>query len=388
VSSTFLLARRYLAFHRGRTLILVSCIALTCLLPLAVEWLVGTYSRELQARAAATPLVVGRKGSRFDLVLNTLYFRGRVPEPLGLAEVDRLLQSGYGTPIPVLARNTAGGYPLVGASPEYHRFRGLRARSGRLPVLLGECAVGAEVAARSGLGVDDRLLTDRDNLYAIDQGYPLKMRVVGVLADSGTPDDRAVFASLETVWIAEGIGHGHGDARTRAPEQVIRKDGQRIVLDSSVVEFQEITPENIDTFHFHEDREQLPVTAVIVVPKDARSATILKGRYRVAEREQLLEPGEVVAEISDFVFRLKAFFDANVALVAVATAMFLGLIVALSVRVRRREFETLRRIGCARGKIVRLVATELALIVAAGVVVAAALAAVLVRAVGAVQDVI
>lgn len=373
---TLLLARRSIAHHKGRSAILVACIALTCLLPIAVEALVAVFGEQLRARAEATPLVVGAKGSRFDLVLNTLYFRGRVPEALPIRELEVVRKDGLALPIPVLARDTAGGWPLCGTTPDYFRFRGLRPAVGELPLSIGECVVGAAVAARDRIGVGDRLLTDRQSLYAIEAGYPLRMAVVGVLAETGSADDAAVFASLETVWIAEGLGHGHADARTQDPERVMTRDGDRgVVLDSGVFEYQEVTPQNVETFHFHDAAGELPVTAIIAVPRDSKASTILKGRYRVAERSQLLEPREVVEEISDFVLRLKTFFDANVLLVGLSTVLFLGLVVLLSVRVRQREIETLAKVGASRAAIAGTFATELGLVVAAGVLLAAVLAA-------------
>lgn len=374
---TLLLARRSLAHNRLRTAILIACMALTCLLPIAVEGLVAVFGGSLRARADATPLVVGAKGSRFDLVLNTLYFRGRVPEPLPIGELEAVRDDGLALPIPLIARDTASGWPLVGTTPDYFRFRGLLAARGELPLTIGECVLGATVAERQGLDVGERILSDRRSLYAIDEGYPLRMEIVGVLEETDGPDDAAVFASLETVWIAEGIGHGHGDARTQDPARVIKEDEDRgVVLDSGVFVYQEITPENIDSFHFHEDAGLLPVTAIIAVPRDDKASTILKGRYRVAESAQILVPREVVDEIADFVLKLKTFFDANVALVGLATVLFLALVVMLSIRVRQREIETLVKIGASRGAIARMFAVELGLVVAAGVLLAAALAAV------------
>src|SRR5690606_3601034 len=200
--------------------------------------------------------------------------------------------------------------------------------------------------------------------------------------ETGGPDDGAVFSSLETLWIVEGFGHGHAGAEQQDPARVMRRDGERVVLDSGVFEFQEITPENAGTFHFHEDARALPVTAIVVVPRDAKSATLLKGRYRVAATTQLLEPSEVIDEILGFVLELKTFFDANALLVGVATLLMLALVVALIVRVRQREIETLVRIGASRGAVVRLFATELGLVLAVGLLTAAAAAAAVVAVAG------
>ena len=77
--SSLTLAVRFLRHHPLRTALLVLCVTLTGLLPLAVNLLVDRYAAGLQERARSTPLVAGARGSRYDLVLNALYFTGRVP---------------------------------------------------------------------------------------------------------------------------------------------------------------------------------------------------------------------------------------------------------------------------------------------------------------------
>ena len=66
---TLLLAWRYVAYHKVKTAILIACITLTTYLPVVVHGLISRLERELTARAASTPLVIGAKGSRFDLTL-------------------------------------------------------------------------------------------------------------------------------------------------------------------------------------------------------------------------------------------------------------------------------------------------------------------------------
>jgi len=56
---------------------MVFSIAVAVFLPLAVNLLVRDYQRDLLARANTTPLIAGAPGSRLDLVLHTLYFRGK-----------------------------------------------------------------------------------------------------------------------------------------------------------------------------------------------------------------------------------------------------------------------------------------------------------------------
>jgi len=382
MKGVFLLAWRHLSYHRGRSALLTLCILLSALLPVAVQMLVDTYGRALVARAQSTPLVVGAPGSRYDLVLNALYFRGRPPRTTSMAEVEELELGGLGLALPLLARRSARDFPVVGCSHDYYAFRGVTFASGDAPLVLGDAVLGSRVARHLGLGVGDHLLTDRGSLYELSSGYPLRLEIVGVLAPTGSADDGAVLVDIQTAWIIEGIGHGHTAAEGASPDEILESQGGAVALNASVVEYTEITPDNIDSFHFHAAPDELPLTAVLVVPRDSKEATLLKGRYRVSDDAQLLVPTEVIDELMGFVFRIKAFFDANVILVSIATILFLVLVVLLDLRARTREIETLRRIGCARGTLIGVLATEMGLILTTALAAAGLLAMLLVWYVG------
>ncbi|MCU0728239.1 MAG: hypothetical protein MUE73_21025 [Planctomycetes bacterium] len=373
---TFRLSWRYLAHHRLRTILLVLAVAIVFFLPLAVSLLVGHYETELAARAERVPLVAGAKGSRFDLVLCSLYFKGHIPDDLTMAEVEALRDTGLATAVPLVVKRTAKGYPVVGTTLDYFDRMGLEVAEGSPPARLGDAVVGFEVARTLGLRPATGLVTDVDKLYDISSTYPLRLRVTGVLADSRSPDDLAVFVDVKTAWVIEGIGHGHVTPVEAKDESGIleRRPGE-VVFNDSIVKYIEITPANIDSFHFHGDPATFPVTAVLAWPVDAKSGTILKGRYAVSTTAQMLVPTAVIGELLGFVFRIKRFFDANFVLVATATALFLALIVLLSLRIRKREIDTLTRIGCSRFTVLRLQATELLIVLGFGAVVAGLLSA-------------
>ena len=368
-----LLAFRYTAYYRVRSAILVVCLSIAIFLPAAVHLLVGRYNRIMIERADRTPLVIGAHGSVYDLVLSTLYFKGRLRQHLTMAQVDVIRDGGLATPVPLYVRFTAGGRPIVGTTLDYFQFRELRARHGTLPQVLGDVVLGAAAARRLGLGVGDKLLSDDEKLYDISSSYPLLMRVVGVLEESGTADDLVVFADVKTTWIIEGIGHGHLDARSVTDPAMLRGASQdNLVMSGAVVQYTEITAEDLDSFHFHGDEETFPITAVIALPRDAKSATILKARYRLAEDAQAVVPRKVVRQMMDIVFRVKRFFDAVFAMVLASTVLFLLLVMLLSLRIRRREFQTLHKIGCSRSTVFALYAAEITLLLMASLAVAGA----------------
>lgn len=376
------LAWAYVVFHKVKTVILTAALTLTIVLPLTAQWLIAHYGDALMARARATPLIVGAKGNRFDLVLKALYFGSAKVDVVHMSEVESLRAGELGMPIPLHLRYTAGNkYPVVGTSLEYFEFRGLRVCAGTLPLELGQAVLGSAVAADLRLGPGDHIFSDQRSLYDISKTYPLKMHVVGVLAESGSPDDQAVFIDIKTAWIIDGITHGHQDVTSGADDSVIlSRSDDKVVTNASIVEYNEVTPENIASFHTHAGPDKLPLSAIIVLPVDHKSATLLKARYNVSEAQRMLVPEVVITELMGLVFKVKRFFDANFALITISTILFIILVVLLSRRIRAREMETMYKIGCSRMTVFWLQATELAIVLLLGVALAGMLSVVMVLA--------
>ena len=196
------------------------------------------------------------------------------------------------------------------------------------------------------------------------------MRITGVLAESGGPDDTAVFCDVKTTWILEGLAHGH-QAAEELPEKVLfgKKDNQ-VHVNAAMVQYQEVTDENFDSWHFHENSELLPLTAILVAPPTAKKATILKARIKVAREWRMDAPTEVIDELLRFVFQIKQVLDTIALVLGACTVLLLALILGLSMRLRRAEMQTLENIGCGRGAVAKLYGYELGMLVALGVTVA------------------
>ena len=103
------LAVRYMLFHRWRTIVLILGLTLTLFLPTSIHFLVDNFERSLWARSDRTPMVVGAKGSRFDLVLHALYFRAKTPELISMAAMQDIAASGFGSAFPIYATFRARG---------------------------------------------------------------------------------------------------------------------------------------------------------------------------------------------------------------------------------------------------------------------------------------
>ncbi len=211
------------------------------------------------------------------------------------ADDARVSATGLARAIPLYTRFHVRGHTIVGTSLDYFGFRTLQIAEGRALAVIGECVLGAEVGRRLG-----------------------------------------------------------------AVPGVLRREGTNIVANASVLQYNEVTPDNIDSFHFHGDPNTFPITAVIAVPHDAKSSALLQGRYLGDdELVQIVRPIEVMDELLQTILTVQSFVVTAVVIVGLATLATATLVFMLSLRLRRREIETMVKIGGSRASIFAVLATEI-----------------------------
>jgi len=365
------LAWRYLRHHRSKTLLLVLSLSVFLGLPLVMRAMSAVIQQSLMARAESTPLLLGKKGSSLDLVVEALYFQAKGVEALTAADASEVDDTGLAQAIPMRTGLLAQQFPLVGTSLDYFSFRGLRTADGRALATLGECVVGADVAAALDLRPGDSILTSPSTLFDLAGVYPLRLQVVGILRPSYGPDDRAVFVDVKTAWVAEGLGHGHQDIATAGADVLLKRKDGAATANAKLVQYNEITDANADTFHFHGDPASYPLSAVIVAPNDDKAGVLLRGRFVNDPARQLLRPAQVVEGLNAQIFRFERVLQIIVWTVGLATALMFTLVMVLSWRLRADELRTMARLGCSRWKAVQIMGAEVFLMVGTSVALAA-----------------
>ncbi len=227
--------------------------------------------------------------------------------------------------------------------------------------MLGECVIGAQAARRLGVRVGDKIPVSSSTAFLLDNP-PLRLRVAGILAGKESPDDEAIFVSLETAWIIEGLGHGHAQAAQHGSPEA--------------KSYTDITQENVGSFHFHGSRDKFPITAILVVPESQKAETILLGQYfSDDETAQIVRPGEIMEGLLRRVLMIRSYLIVVIALVSLVTLLLMALVIALSIRLRRAELVTMTKIGCSRFMIASILGSQLAIVFLASFILAAALTA-------------
>jgi len=367
------LAVQVLKASPGRSLVLVLGLTVALFLPV-LTWLVSEQvEQRLLSRSRSSPVLLGHKGNEFDLVMNALYFRGQVRDPIPMAARDEVAERGYGRAVPLYVAYSAGGAPLVGTSLDYFEQRGLALSQGRMPAILGEVVAGASVGRDFALEPGDKLRSDTTNLYNLAGSYPLLLRVTGVLAASGTADDEALFSDVKTTWVLDGNIHGHDEVTRDDALNPEAGEGENLEATAAVFIVAEIDDANLDSFHMHGDPGEAPLSSVLVFPRDQRAHDQLLGDYALDERYQAVIPEQVVGTILGIVLRLRRGLELYFGLVAASTMAFFGLVLVLSLRLRRAELSLMRRLGCSRLTVAANVAAEVGMLVLAAVALTTAL---------------
>jgi putative ABC transport system permease protein len=365
------LAWRYLAYDKIRTAILILALTVTFFLPVAVRLITEVSEDYLTGRSDSTPLVLGARGSSLDLVMSALYFK-EIPagEKLLWADIEALKDTELAHAVPIHSRYTAQGFPVIGTNLGYFSFRNLEMGTGRMFASIGECILGSEAAERLGLSAGDKIITDSENPFDLAGTYPLRLSIVGVLDSSAGWDDKAIFCDIKTAWVIGGSGHGHEDlAQSKNTSAILKQDGDNIVANAALVQYNEITPDNIKDFHFHGDIGNLPVTSSIVLPHDAKSEALLLGRYGESGNAlQLVEPDKVIVRLLDTLFRIREILGMVMSVTITVTLLAVAFILALTVRLRKAESETLYKIGGGRSLLIVLTTVETVIVAIAALI--------------------
>jgi putative ABC transport system permease protein len=375
------LAWKYLKYNWIKTVVLIASISLILFLPLGLQLIVDQGSEMLTERAESTPLLIGAKGSAVDLTLSALYFKQPILESIPFEELKKINNTTLALAIPLNLQYNVRGFRIVGSSLEYLEFRNLSLKQGRLYSMLGECVLGSRVAEQLDVKINDFILSSPAGAFDVAGSFPLKMKVVGILNPSGKNEDEGVFVDIKTSWVISGLAHGHMDMRTPEAESgILQREGDNIVANASVLSYNEITDENIDSFHFHGNIDTFPLDAIIAVPKDRKSAILLRGRYEEEGNDvQILIPLKVINDLLDTVASVKNYILAGSVVVGFATLMTAVLVFMLSVRLRQREIMTIRKIGGTTRRMKAILATEIIIVLASSIIFALILTVVVSR---------
>ena len=359
MSPMFVLALRSIGNRRLSVALTVIAVALSVALLLGVERLRNDAREGFAQTISGTDLVVGARGGALQLLLYAVFHIGNASNNVSWPSIQHIAAlPQVKWLVPISLGDSHRGMRVVGTTAEFFTHyrhgdrRTLGFAAGRAfaaaPDGLFEAVIGAEVAARFAYRVGQQIVLSHGSLggeggprFADHADKPFT--IVGVLAPSATPVDRAVLVGLE------GIEAIHVDWHGGAPIPGVS-----------------IRPEHVRKF----DLSPKSVTAALV-GLDSRIAVFRVQRQINSFANEPLTailPGATLQELWALVGIAERALLAVSALVVVVGLAGLVAVVVASLGERRRELAILRALGASPMQIFALLALESVLLSLAGIV--------------------
>ncbi|MCA9115801.1 MAG: ABC transporter permease, partial [Planctomycetaceae bacterium] len=196
-------------------------VALGVMLMVAVLVIFGVVRESFNQSASGYDFVVGPKGSRLQLVLNTVFRVGAPIENLPWSfyehlQKDRRLEEVV--PFALGDVTEEGSFPIVGTTSRYFEIeympkKQFRIRGNRMTNAF-DAVIGSQVARQNGwdLGSEFKLIHGGAETGHV---HDEKFTVVAVMAPTGTPNDKTCFVNLEGFYLVEGHDKPVGEAISR-----------------------------------------------------------------------------------------------------------------------------------------------------------------------------
>jgi putative ABC transport system permease protein len=318
LSASYLRSR---PLHTALSLILLSLGVATIVLLLLV---VGQLEERMNRDARGIDLVVGAKGSPMQLILSGIYHldapTGNVPLAAAQSlEKNRMVKKA----IPLALGDSWKGYRIVGAGHGYPNHYGAAMAAGRLWEKPMEAVLGAEVAARSGVGVGGKFAGAHGIGGEGDEHKEAPYTVVGVLKETGSVLDRLVLTSIESVW--------HVHEEHQGPQDEADRKAMEADREVTVVLLQYASP-----------------LAAATLPRQINSKSELQAASPALETARLFRIIGVGAEA------LHAF--AVILMIAAGLSVFIALYTALEER--RYDLAVMRTLGASPRRLFGLLLLE------------------------------
>ena len=297
-------------------------------------------------------VIVGAKGGKLQLVLNTVYHLSTPVENVPYSVLRSLTDGPYKAfvkkAVPYCLGDNYEGQRVVGTVPallgdsEFAPGRRYAFRAGRNFAADGyfEAVVGALAADRAGLKVGD---TFRPTHGVADDGQGHKhdaFTVVGVLEPSGTPNDRAIFINIEGFYLLKD----HAKPPATAP------------------------PVHDEHEHEHEGHghhpEPLPedqreLTAVLVRTSSPSASIRLPNLINEGSVAQAVMPVREIRGLFDaIVGPIESVLLALTVLIVIVSGIGVSVSIYTSMSARRREIAVMRALGARRSTVRTIVLLE------------------------------
>ncbi len=300
-------------------------VVLSVVLSASVALLAFNVSRQVREGIVGTAgyydIIIGPSGSSTQLAMNTMFFTDK---PLGTIPFDvyeELRDSPFtNAAVPFTMGDSFNGAKIVGTTSDY--LNGKALSKGAMFEETFEAVIGSAVATRYGLDIGDSMITSHGLMSSGAKHDANPLKVVGILKETHTAYDNAVFTHYESVWAL----HEHSE---------------------------EHEGEEADE-HEHEHEHEGSVCAVLVKSKSFNDYSKLEKAYSADSSLLFINPSTVLREVLSNVDLTSKIVYALCAVILVMNIFVISVITLLNMYDAKKEIALMRLIGIGMSRIQQL----------------------------------
>lgn len=370
----------YLWNRKLPTLLTIASVALAVGLISSVLTLRDETRRRFEEEGRIFDVVVGAKGSPLQLVLCTTYFMDVPTGNIYYEDFERLrTHEDVRAAFPIGLGDTFRGFRIVGTTADLldYEWESADASTRIKPFVLAEgrkfeapmeAVVGSTVARVEKLKLGDTFVgvhgfmpADKGGHVHADHPYT----VVGILEPSGTPNDRAIFCDLESVYEV----HAHKDEHHEEPDEYVGPFRPGGAPHPAEAQHEHDDHEHgEDCGHEHGAGEKKEITAILVALESPalqfQFQEYVNADYNAMAARPVNQIQKLYAQLLETV---KSVLLSIGYLVVVISALSIMIGLYLSIVQRKRDLAVMRALGASSTEILGSVLIEAFLVTVLGV---------------------
>jgi putative ABC transport system permease protein len=354
-------------------------VALGVMLMVAVLVIHGIIDRMFSQQTIGYELIVGRKGSGLQLVLNTVY---RLKQPienlpyLYYLELKNDPRVENAVPFALGDSSKRGGFPIIGTVSDYFvleyapdrkfKIRGTGFRDSF------DAIIGSHVAQKNNWDIGSTFTLVHGGAES-DHEHDEVFTVRGVIQATGTPNDKTVFIHLNGFYAI--AGHDRPPNETLTKLKAFYTEGIPGHPELDQTDPETLRPKPGAHVHGMEDWQK-EVTAVLINckrppdwPADAASPQMgsFQAEIKRGFKAQAVNPIEPMRELmQDIVGNIRKVLVVMTGLIIIVSGVSVFVSIYNSMSDRRREIAVMRALGAQRRTVFSIILAESLLLCVGG----------------------
>jgi putative ABC transport system permease protein len=322
--------------------------------------------------------VLGAKGSPLQLILANVYHIDAPTGNIKVSEAQKIIKNPtVKEAIPLAYGDNYEGWRIVGTTPRYADFYGVKLKEGKIFETPFEVTVGSYAAEELGLKLGQTFKSNHglDKEGEQEEGHDQLFTVVGIYEASGTVIDRLILTPVESIWEV----HDHGDHEESAHAGIVSAEEHdaehseeegghehEIAGEHHDHEAEHTDEDSNEVEHAHEEERE--VTAYLLIKRLPMAPMILPQLVKNTNMQLALPAIEINRLNENFGIGMSVVKAVAVLIMIIS---FLSVFISLFNALRERQYELaiLRTLGGRRIQLFILILLEGFFMVALGLII-------------------